>query len=146
MSYRFKNVGEKPNSQLVYEWISKNRIGFKFTYQQPAVDLDLPKDKWPNVSAALCYFTKQGAIKVCGSRMMVSPRGRKYPTAVYEFLKKIDRGDRKKPIDHTKNKVTKRVIVQVDPTEKRIKKLTNKLINISVEIESLMLELHKASK
>jgi len=146
MAYRFRNGGEKSTSQLVYEWIARNNTGFRFSYQEPATALQLPSEKWPNVSAALCMLKKYGAIRVSGSRMLIGPSGRRYPTTVYEFIKHIDRNQHSKPIDHKKNRVSKKVLVYSDPTETRIKKLTAKLLNISVEIESLMLELHKASK
>jgi hypothetical protein len=146
MTYRFRNGGEKSTSQLVYEWISRNNTGFKFSYQEPAIALQLPSEKWPNVSAALCMLKRYGAIKVSGSRMLIGPSGRRYPTAVYEFISHIDRRQHSKPIDHKKNRVSKKVLVYSDTTEMRIKRLTGKLLNISVEIESLMLELHKARK
>ena len=151
MTYRFRNGGEKSTAQLVYEWIVRNNPGFKFSYQEPALALKLPVEKWPNVSAALCMFKKQGAIKVNGSRMLIGPSGRKYPSAVYEFVKQIDRNDHSKPIDHKKNrikknKIKKKVLAYGETNERRIKNLIVELLDISVKIESLMLELHKASK
>ena len=145
MSYRFRNKGETSNAQLVYDWIARNKPGFKFTYQEPATAIGLPVAKWPNVSAALVTFQKAGAIKVHSKKVLTGPKGRKFPTTVYEFLKPIDRRKHAKPIEHTKTR-TKKVKIQVDPTEKRIKKLTSDLLNLSVKIESLMLELHKAAK
>jgi hypothetical protein len=145
MSYRFRNKGETSNAQLVYDWIAKHKPGFKFSYQEPAQAIGLPIEKWPNVSAALVTFKKAGAIKENGKRMMVGPTGRKFPTTVFEFVQHIERRKHSKPIDHKKTRV-KKVKVKVDPTEQRIKKLTGQLLTISVKIESLMLELHKATK
>ena len=146
MSYRFRNKGEASNAQLVYEWIAKHKPGFKFSYQEPAQAIGLPVEKWPNVSAALVTFKKNGTIKANGTRMMVGPKGRKFPTTVFEFIQPVERRKHSKPIDHKKVRVKKTVKVQIDPTEKRIKKLTSQLLTISVKIESLMLELHKANK
>jgi hypothetical protein len=146
MTYRFRNKGELSTAQLVYEWIVKHKTGFKFSYQEPATALKIPTEKWPNVSAALITFQKKGMIRANGQRMMVGPKGRKYPTTVFEFIKMIDRRHHSKPIDHKKVKVNKKVKVAIDPTEKQIKKLTGQLLTISVKIEALMLELHKASK
>lgn len=146
MSYRFRNKGETSNAQLVYDWIAKNKPGFKFTYQEPATAIDLPRAKWPNVSAALVTFQKAGAIKVSGKKVLTGPKGRKFPTTVFEFVKPIDRRKHAKPIEHTKNRTKKAAKPQIDPTKKRIKKLTSDLLNLSVKIESLMLELYKAAK
>jgi len=145
MSYRFRNKGEISNSQLVYEWIAKNKPGFKFIYQEPAAAIGLPVEKWPNVSAALVIFKKAGMIKANGKRLMIGPKGRSYPTTIFEFIKPIDRRKHSKPIDHKKNRI-KKVKIQIDPTEKRIKNLTSQLLNLSVKIEALMLEIYKAAK
>ena len=145
MTYRFRNKDEVSNAQLVYEWIVKHKPGFKFSYQEPAKAIGLPVEKWPNVSAALVTFKKNGTIKANGTRMLVGPTGRKYPTTVFEFIQPVERRKHAKPIDHKKNRV-KKVKVQIDPVEKRIKKLTGDLLNLSVKIETLMLELHKANK
>jgi hypothetical protein len=146
MTYRFRNKGETSNAQLVYEWIVRHKPGFKFSYQEPATAIGLPVEKWPNVSAALVTFKKNGTIKVHGKRMMVGPKGRKFPTTVFEFIQPVERRKHAKPIEHKKARVNKKVKVQIDPTENRIKKLTSQLLTIAVKIESLMLELHKANK
>lgn len=146
MSYRFRNKGETSNAQLVYDWITKHKPGFKFSYQEPAKAIGLPVEKWPNVSAALVTFKKAGAIKANGTRMLIGPTGRRYPTTVFEFIQHVERRKHSKPIDHKKNRVKKAVKAPIDPMEKRIKKLTGEMLNLSVKIESLMLELHKANK
>jgi hypothetical protein len=146
MTYRFRNKGEISNTELVYDWIAKHKPGFKFSYQEPATAIGLPVVKWPNVSAALFTFKKNGMIKEHGTRMMVGPTGRKYPTTVFEFIQPVQRRKHAKPIDHKKVRVKKTVKVQIDPTEKRIKKLTSQLLTIAVKIETLMQELHKATK
>ena len=99
MGYRFKNVGEKSNNQLFYEWLCKNPLGFTFTIEDLPPDFPVEKKK---ISAICAFFEKAGTVETIGRKQTLR-KGRAgalivYDTRVYKFLRRHDGRFNTKPV------------------------------------------------
>ena len=151
MSYRFKNRGEKSDLQRAYEYINQQPIGTDFNVHTIMDEVGLPQN---TASAALAFLSANGMMEKQKEKIRI--KGTSNPVSVYRFVKKIDKREHSKPIEHKRTIIKRTVKPAAAPNRdvpiigtatldlEKLKRITDALFNCCVELEIYMTEIKEA--
>lgn len=145
MSYRFRNRGEKSQSQKVYEWVSSNDVGTEFHMHDIAKATGISNQ---NVSSALNYLMKIEMIEKLPVKKYFRDIS-SHPLTIYKYVKNQDKRENSKPIDYVRpQRIVKKRKVVIDTKKVNITKLRNmigKVLECAVELEEFLHEIEEAN-